>query len=150
MSLVQGFPYFKVPFIMPVGTDTGLYSPADPVAIVEAGDYLTVFNFAIVGSTNGSSIQRITPFVLKNAQGQGVGDIIMDSTRSASATIDSEASFPATPCIIRRNLVNTFSVSAPTPIFIEYRNQLAAGTTQSSSTDPQDAFYNFIHFVKLS
>lgn len=151
MSLVQGLPYFKVPFIMPLGTATAQYSPAAPVATLGVGSYLVVFNFAIVGSTNQSSISVVLPFVFINAQGFGFGDIILDASKTTTGPVDSAASFPATPCVIYRNLTNTLNITAPnTPVYISYNNTLVGGTTQSSSFAAQDALYNYIHFIKIA
>jgi len=135
---------------MPLGTATPSYAPVNPIAVVNKGQYLVVFNFAIVGSTNQSSITFVLPFIFQNAQGIG-NTIVLTQGKTNTATVDSSASFPATPCVIRRNLVNTVTITQDnTPLFLTYDNTITGGTTQSSSTAAQDAFYNFIHFIKLS
>jgi hypothetical protein len=76
--------------------------------------------------------------------------MVLSATKMAAVTVDSSASFPATPCVLYRNLSSTVSVPQSTPIYISYDNTIAGGTTQSSSFAAQDALYNFIHFIKLS
>jgi hypothetical protein len=147
MSVVSSLPYFKVPVIMPLGSPI-TYQPANPIATINRGTYLVVFNFAIVGSTNGTSIGIVLPFIFQNAQGFGNVVVVSYSKNSTNLT-DSSGTF-AGQCVIYRNCVNTYTVTQDnTPLYLTYDNTAGGGITQSSSTAAQDSFYNYIHFIKV-
>ena len=147
MSVVSSLPYFKVPVIMPLGSPI-TYQPATPIATVDIGTYLVVFNYAILGSTNGTSLGLVLLFIYQYAQGFG-NTVVLTHSKHNTALTDSSGTF-AGQCVIYRNLVDTFVVTQNnTPLFLSYDNTAGGGVTQSSSTAAQDSFYNYIHFIKV-
>lgn len=147
MSLISGFPMFKVKIVIPQNSNN--FTFPDPITRLDVGRYLIVFPVALVGSNNGTSISFINNIsVFADSIG---GTTLVATPKTNTNTVDSSGTFDTTPCVIYRNLINTVNIYNPnTPIYIQFLVTLVGETTYGTTTATEDDYYNYIHFVKIA
>ena len=155
MSVVSGFPYFKVKVAVPLG-QVGNYIFPNPIAYLDRGRYLIQFNFAVVGSVAGTIVSFFTLVGLY--EGSLAGNLLIIAPKTNTNTVDSSGIIipvgtqvaPPQPCVMYRTIDDTVTISENnTPIFLQYLVTVT-GNSWGSSTAPQDDLYNYVHFIKLA
>ena len=156
MSVISGFPYFKSKVLVPLG-QVGGYNFPNPIAYLDRGRYLVLFNFAAVGNVAGTVVSFFNQVVL--TQDSLAGDALITSPKTNTNTVDSSGIIvpvapqiaPPQPCVMYRAIENTCTITANnTPIFLSYLVTVAGGNTWGSSTAAQDDLFNYVHFIKLA
>ena len=156
MSVVSGFPYFKSKVLVPLG-QLGNYNFPNPIAFLDRGRYLIIFNYAVVGSIAGTVVSFLVQVNL--SQDSLAGNVLITAPKTNTNTVDSSGIIvpvapqiaPPQPCVSYRAIENTCTITANnTPIFLSYLVTVAGGNTWGSSTAAQDALFNYVHFIKLA
>jgi hypothetical protein len=136
MSIISGFPTFKVPILVPDGT-VNVYA-SGIIASLNQGCYLISFNYALIGNITLCQAQIYINGPI------GVGTLVGTVFKTNPILIDG-----ATTNVIYRNLLTTLVVTTDnSPIYFQFSNTGTYGTT-TLGVYPQNANYNYMTFVKI-
>jgi len=137
MSIVSGFQYFRVKIAF-APRNTDYISPA--AAFLPKGRYIVVATTAIVGNISTSLM-----YFTVNAP-SGTGDFFIYNAITSATIVDGGA----TNVIYRKGVGQIIANTDNTPIYYQINVVVNGGANFAPSTAAQDAFYNYIHFIKVA